>query len=80
MQKLVLRYHWYTLDEASGDVILPFEYESKEQAFVDFNTLRDQRIAEWDFEFLGQSFNVSDTEDVHLFTLEEWFERYKLKN
>ena len=78
MQKLVLRYHWYIPHEADGDVILPFEYESKELAFVDFMELRED--AEWEFEFLGQRFDVNDTEDVHFFTLEEWFEKYKLKN
>ena len=78
MEKLVLRYHWVFPYEAEGDVILPFEYESKEQAFVDFMELRED--AEWEFEFLRQRFDVNDTEDVEFFTLDEWFERYKLKN
>jgi hypothetical protein len=78
MEKLVLRYYWYIPYEAGGEVNHPFEYESKEQAFVDFMELRED--AEWDFEFLGQIFDVNDTEDVQFFTLEEWFERYKLKN
>jgi hypothetical protein len=34
---------------------------------------------DWEFRFLGERFEVDDTEDVEFFTLEEWFERYKLK-
>ncbi len=78
MEKLVLRYHWCVPYEADGDETIPFEYESKEQAFVDFHELREGSI--WEFEFLGENFNPSDTANVEFLTLEEWFERYKLKN
>jgi len=77
MEKLVLRYHWCDPYVAEGDVIIPFEYESKEQAFVDFMELREN--TDWEFRFLGERFEVDDTEDVEFFTLEEWFEKYKLK-
>jgi hypothetical protein len=77
MEKLVLRYHWYIPYEADGDEIIPFEYESKEQAFVDFMELREN--TDWEFYFLGKRFEVGATKDAQFFTLEEWFERYKLK-
>lgn len=76
MQKLILKYDWCDPYVASGTVVIPFEYESPEQAYVDFDDLRDK--SEFYFEFLGHEFNKSDT-DIEIFTLEGWFERFKLK-
>jgi hypothetical protein len=78
MEKLVLRYYWCIPYEASGEVNHPFEYESKEQAFVDFTELLEK--SDYDFEFLGENFDTRDAKSAEFFTLEEWFERFKIKN
>ena len=77
MEKLILRYHWYIPYEAGGDEIIPFEYESKEQAYVDFMEMVEK--AEWEVEFLGERIDVKFAKNAQFFTLDEWFEYYKLK-
>jgi hypothetical protein len=76
VQKLILRHDWNIPYEASGTIVIPFEYESLEHAYVHFCDLREKD--EYFFCFLGHEFNKSD-ENVEFFTLEEWFERYKFK-
>lgn len=76
MEKLVLRYHWYVPYEADGDEIIPFEYESKEQAYVDFMEMVEK--AEWNVEFLGKNIEAQFAKDAEFFTLDEWFEKYKI--
>lgn len=78
MEKLILRYHLYIPYEADGDEIIPFEYESKEQAYVDFMEMVEK--TEWEVEFLGRFIEVKFAKDAQIFTLDEWFEKYKVKN
>jgi hypothetical protein len=74
MQKLVLQYDWCVPHEAFGTETIPFEYESLESAYVDFWTLQEN--AEYFFSFLGREFEKDV--DAKIFTLEEWFETYKI--
>lgn len=75
--KLILRYNWNIPWTASGTEIIPFEYSSKEDAFVDFFELKEK--AEHEFTFAGQRwFTNEDLEnDVQFFELNEWFQLYK---
>lgn len=77
MQKLILQYCW---DDYSwgGREHIPFEYSSKEQAFVDFFTLYEK---EDPFCFLGEKFEKGMLcYYPEILTLDEWFENNKLNN
>jgi hypothetical protein len=50
--KLILRYNWCIPYEGSGTETIPFEYSSKEDAFVDFFELKEK--AEHEFTFAGR--------------------------
>lgn len=76
MQKLILQYYW---DDGaySGHEHFPFEYSSKEQAFVDFFTGYESGEP---FHFLGREYQKSMWCNCpEILTLEEWFENNKLK-
>jgi len=78
MQKLILRYFWDDQGAYCGYEHLPFEYSSKEQAFVDFFTLYEK---EDPFCFLGEKFEKGMLCDYpEILTLDEWFESNKLNN
>jgi len=74
--KLVMRYNWCVPYEADGTEVIPFEYSSKEDAFIDFETIKEN--SEHGFEFFGHFFDLENAEETEFFELEEWFERYKL--
>ncbi|MDB4314466.1 hypothetical protein N9955_00395 [bacterium] len=76
--KLIIVYDWCVPYEASGTETLPFEYESKEQAFVDFFELVEKKKDL--FEFAGKKwFTDDDFDSVKFYDLEEWFEIYKAR-
>ena len=69
----------------SYDVILPFEYESFEQAYGDFIHLLHS--GKQTFYFVGYEFYLYDFKDSSdeifppdFYTLEHWFETFKLGN
>ena len=82
--KLILVYNWDIPWEASGTDTLPFEYSSKEQAFVDFFQAKEdtKNQEKFDFYFLDRRWNAyEDLESaVKFFELDEWFDNYKLDN
>jgi hypothetical protein len=82
--KLILKHHWCVPYEADGDTLIPFEYSSKEQAFVDFFEAKEKALSEenYSFEFLDQKWSsYEDLEhDVDFYELNEWFDRFKVDN
>jgi hypothetical protein len=75
----------------SSDVVIPFEYESKEkfvfdvlEYFKDKDWKEHKTIGETFFEqveFMGYSFDKYDIQGIeyNVFTLEEWFEKNKIQ-
>ncbi len=82
MQRLVLVYNWCVPYEASGTETIPFEYASKEDAYVDFMTAFEstQQRGDYNFKWLDRDWTPeSDLPDtVRFFTIDEWFNRYKI--
>lgn len=74
--KLILKHSWHIPYVASGTQTHPFEYSSKEDAFVDFTELMES--ADFEFKFLGNTFYAGD-DDYDFYDLDEWFEFHKLK-
>jgi len=79
MKKLILRRYWSIPYEADGTDIIPFEYSSKEDAFVDFFSLKEK--SDNYFKFAGNEWIVWDNleDEVSFFDLDEWFDKYKTK-
>ena len=78
MKKLILRHNWCDPYVSSGTEIYPFEYSSKEDAFVDFNQAMED-TEYYEIEFCGRTFRKeSDYDDYDFFDLDEWFENDKL--
>jgi hypothetical protein len=77
MKKLILRRYWSIPYEADGVDIIPFEYSSKEDAFVDFFSLKER--SEDYFKFVGIEWNSWDKleDEVSFFNLDEWFDKHK---
>ena len=74
--KLILRHSWRELYVNSGVNTYPFEYSSKEDAFVDFTQANED--TDYRFEFCGREFYKSNNDDYEFFELEEWFENHKI--
>lgn len=75
--KLILRHSWCEPYVAQGYDTYPFEYSSKEDAFVDFNEIME--AAYYEFEFCGKTFYKNSMDSYDFYDLDEWFELHKLK-
>ena len=82
--KIILQYSWCDPWVAQGTETIPFEYSSKEDAFVDFFSLHEVALKEdykTEFFFAGRNWYIYEdlANSIQFFDLEEWFERNKVK-
>jgi hypothetical protein len=82
--KLVMKYYVTDCCTYGYDIIVPFEYLSKESAEIDFLELCEKHYkSNHNFRFCGNEFDVSNFfEDGKyleptFFLLEDWFKGYK---
>ncbi len=76
MEKLVISYYYYGIEDDTHEAILPFEYESKESAIKFFADLIEQRSPFAYSKFCNREFDMSYNYEI--LTLDEWFEQNKL--
>lgn len=95
MQKLVIQYIESDDDTYSSTIVIPFEYESKDKFCYDALEFlatwkKEKGLCDSDeperyyyniipmFDTIFSSWNIDNFEKC-IFTLEEWFEKYKQK-
>ena len=78
MEKLVITYRYWGIEDDRHEMILPFAYESKDKAIEFFaNLISEKRhLIKFGFHIFYYS-NLKDGYEI--LTLDEWFEANKLK-
>jgi hypothetical protein len=83
MEKLVFEYNWSIPWEANGTEVFAFEYESKIafQCYV-LDLIKKSKKNDVPFVLFDWGFDTSEIEkeiEHNVYTLEEWFEKKKIK-
>ncbi len=77
MEKLIITYSYYGIEDDRHEAVIPFEFSSKDEVvelFVRFMCRRGYCLS-----FGGHEFEYSDLKDGYeILTLDEWFKENKL--
>jgi hypothetical protein len=80
MVKLIYRHNWGG-ESCSGTSIIPFEYKSKDEFIYDILKRFNKKFFKENIhaELFGEWLTEQDINDIewNIFTLEEWFDKYK---
>ncbi len=78
--KLVISYYYYGIEDDTHEMVLTFEYESKEAAVKLFADTIKQIGRHGRFKFCNYTFDAFDLVEhgYEILTLDEWFEQNKL--